>query len=163
MSCLFDSVAALLRDRPDLAPLRCAALDGRTVPWPPTGRALRASVCALLTSIKVHDIGLDEWGAMEAGTSSAAYVTRMRDEGTWGGGVEIVALADALRVPIEVSGAASAVFGEAYRHAMPLRLHYTGAHYTPEHAQVTESAWSPTFGDARASAAPRTRSAPGAL
>ena len=130
MSCLFDSVAALLRDRPDLAPLRCAALDGRTVPWPPTGRALRASVCALLTSIKVHDIGLDEWGAMEAGTQSDAYVRIMRDEGTWGGGVEIAALAAALRVPIEVEGAARATFGEAYARR-PLRLHYTGSHYTP--------------------------------
>jgi hypothetical protein len=127
MSCLFDSVAALLRDRPDLV-RGAAAAHGA---MPPTGRELRAAVCARLPATKVHDIGLDEWGAMEAGTSSAAYVARMRDEGTWGGGVEIVALAEALRVPIEVSGAATAVFGEAYRHVRPLRLHYTGSHYTP--------------------------------
>lgn len=146
MSCLFDSVAALLRDRPGLV-RDTPFYELRAMPWPPTGRALRDAVCALLTAdaLTVHDIGLDEWGAMEAGTSRGAYVRRMRDEGTWGGGVEIAALAEALRVPIEVSGAASAVFGEAHGHLRlegpvpirpirplrPLRLHYTGSHYTP--------------------------------
>ena len=132
MSCLFDSVAALLSDRAGL--VRDAPFDVlRAMTWPPTGRALRDAVCALLTAdaLTVHDIGLDEWGAMEAGTSRVAYVTGMRDEGTWGGGVEIAALAEALRVPIEVHGAASAVFGEAHRPVRPLLLHYTGSHYTP--------------------------------
>ena len=144
MSCLFDSVAALLCDRPYL--VRHSPFDElRAMPWPPTGRALRGAVCALLTAaaLNVHDIRLDAWGAMETGTSSREYVSRMRDEGTWGGGVEIVALAEALRVPIEVSGAASAVFGEPHgplrlegpmrpiMQIRPLRLHYTGSHYTP--------------------------------
>jgi hypothetical protein len=131
MSCLFNSMAALLADRPRL--LRESRFEEpRDLPRPPSGRDLRAAVCALLRrrELRVHDVGLDEWGAMEAGTQSDAYVRIMRDEGTWGGGVEIAALAAALRVPIEVEGAARATFGEAYARR-PLRLHYTGSHYTP--------------------------------
>ena len=131
MSCLFNSLAALLFDRPRL--LRESPFEElRGTPWPPTGRELRAAVCELLRRdvLRVHGIGLGEWGAMEAGTRSDAYVRLMRDEGTWGGGVEIAALAAALRVPIEVDGAARATFGEAFKRR-PLRLHYTGSHYTP--------------------------------
>jgi hypothetical protein len=73
MSCLFNSLAALLFDRPRL--LRESPFEElRELPRPATGRDLRAAVCALLRrrELRVHDIGLDEWGAMEAGTPSDA-------------------------------------------------------------------------------------------
>jgi hypothetical protein len=100
MSCLFDSLAALLVERPELL-ASSAFVELRELsalrPNGPTGRSVRAAICALLArrAIEVHGIALDEWGAMEAGTTRDAYVRGMRDGGTWGGGVEIAAAATA--------------------------------------------------------------------
>jgi hypothetical protein len=117
MSCLFDSLAALLVERPELL-ASSAFVELRELsalrPNGPTGRSVRAAICALLArrAIEVHGIALDEWGAMEAGTTRDAYVRGMRDGGTWGGGVEIAAAATALRVPIVVHyGPTRVVFG----------------------------------------------------
>jgi len=105
MSCLFDSLAALLVERPELlASSAFVELRELREPREPNGASVRAAICALLArrAIEVHGIALDEWGAMEAGTTRDAYVRGMRDGGTWGGGVEIAAAATALRVPIVV-------------------------------------------------------------
>jgi hypothetical protein len=80
-----------------------------------TGAALRAALCDVMPSVRVHGASLDEWGAMEEGTNRDAYVRGMRDEGTWGGGIEIAALAAALRAPIVVHfGASRTIFGGEY-------------------------------------------------
>jgi hypothetical protein len=164
MSCLFDSLAALLVERPELlASSAFVELRELREPRDPSGASVRAAICALLArrAIEVHDIALDEWGAMEAGTTRDAYVRGMRDGGTWGGGVEIAAAATALRVPIVVHyGPTRVVFGPngtgspdgagspigpygsngpygpygPYGPAVsvrPLDLRYTGSHYTP--------------------------------
>ena len=122
MSCLFDSLAALLVERPELLAssafvelreLSALRPYGPNGPNGPNGASVRAAICALLArrAIEVHDIALDEWGAMEAGTTRDAYVRGMRDGGTWGGGVEIAVAATALRVPIVVHyGATRVVF-----------------------------------------------------
>jgi hypothetical protein len=72
---------------------------------------------------------------MEEGTTRAAYVRGMRDEGTWGGGVEIAAIASALRAQIVVRfGSIRTVFGAEYAQdddSGPMHLLYTGTHYTP--------------------------------
>jgi hypothetical protein len=136
MSCLFNSMAALLCDRPDLLASSPFA-ELRDLERPPTGKSIRAATCALLDrrAIDVHAIPLDEWGAMEEGTNRDAYVRGMRDEGTWGGGIEIAALAAALRAPIVVHfGASRTIFGGEYDGPSTgpmLHLHYTGSHYTP--------------------------------
>jgi hypothetical protein len=91
MSCLFDSLAALLVQSPELlASSAFVELRELREPREPNGASVRAAICALLArrAIEVHGIALDEWGAMEAGTT---YVRGMRDGGTWGGGVEIAA------------------------------------------------------------------------
>ena len=115
MSCLFDSLAALLVERPELlASSAFVELRELREPREPNGASVRAAICALLArrAIEVHGIALDEWGAMEAGTTRDAYVRGMRDGGTWGGGVEIAAAATALRVPIVVHyGPTRVVFG----------------------------------------------------
>jgi hypothetical protein len=129
MSCLFDSLAALLVERPEL--LASSAFVELRELRAPNGASVRAAICALLSrrAIEVHDIPLDEWGAMEEGTTRDAYVRGMRDGGTWGGGVEIAAIATALRVPIVVHyGSTRVVFGRGQEQ---LHLRYTGSHYTP--------------------------------
>jgi hypothetical protein len=136
MSCLFNSLAALLGDRPDLLTSSSFA-ELRDIERPPTGASIRAAICALLDrrAIEVHSIPLDEWGAMEEGTTRDAYVRGMRDEGTWGGGVEIAAIASALRAQIVVRfGSIATVFGAEYAQdedRAPMHLRYTGTHYMP--------------------------------
>ena len=96
MSCLFDSLAALLVERPELlASSAFVELRDLREPREPNGASVRAAICAARAAlapraIEVHGIALDEWGAMEAGTT---YVRGMRDGGTWGGGIEIAAAA----------------------------------------------------------------------
>ena len=146
MSCLFDSLAALLVERPELlassafpelrelSALRVNGPNGPNGPYGPNGASVRAAICALLArrAIEVHGIALDEWGAMEEGTTRDAYVRGMRDGGTWGGGVEIAAIATALRVPIVVHyGSTRVVFGRGHDTRDHLHLRYTGSHYTP--------------------------------
>jgi hypothetical protein len=115
MSCLFESVAAALGP-------------------PATSATLRALVCDALErgSYAASGTPLAEWGAMETGLSSDAYVTRMRDARTWGGGVELATLARLLHAPICVRAPdATYVFGKRYaRIRPPIELRYAHAHYT---------------------------------
>ena len=127
MSCLFESLAELINQRPELHAKYLAKI-------PFTARSLRAEICAELErrDIAVHNVPLAEWGAMETGSDSRAYTRSMCESGTWGGGVEIAALSAMLRAPIYVRGAASVSFGREFRNSVaPLRVHYTGSHYTP--------------------------------
>ena len=130
MSCLFDSVASVVRQRPGL--VRCARYECVRRIDPITGSALRAAACELVGLVRVHELPLSEWGAMETGGTACAYVDEMRRASTWGGGVELAALAAGFRVPIHVAGPMGAFsFGEKYaNHAAPIRVHYTGSHYT---------------------------------
>ena len=141
MSCLFDSVATLVAAHAHTdGPLR-ARVERRCGTPAPTAAQLRAVACDSLARVLVHDVPLAEWGALEAGTTPDAYAARMRDPGEWGGGVELAALARLLRAPIEVRAASAsasasdapplAAFGAKYP-APPLRLRYTGSHYTPD-------------------------------
>ena len=127
MSCLFESLAELVNERADV--------HGAYWPKVPfTAASLRAEICAELErgAIAVHDVPLAEWGAMETGSDARGYARAMRGDGTWGGGVEIAALSAMLRAPIYVRGAARVSFGREFReNVQPLRVHYTGAHYTP--------------------------------
>jgi hypothetical protein len=165
---MFDSLAALLVQRPELL-VSSAFVEPRELREPreprelrePDGASVRASVLAARAAraIEVHDIALDEWGAMEAGTT---YVRGMRDGGTWGGGVEIAAAAPRV-VPPPSWSTTAVVFGPVgagspndsngpygpdgpygpndsngpygpYGPAgsvRPLGLRYTGSHYTP--------------------------------
>jgi hypothetical protein len=135
MSCLFDSVAALVAARADLR----ARVERKCGNAAPTAAQLRAVACDALARVRVHDVPLAEWGALEAGTTPDAYAARMRDPREWGGGVELAALARLLRAPIAVRAANDAavdatplvVFGARYP-ALPLRLRFTGSHYTPD-------------------------------
>jgi hypothetical protein len=129
MSCLFESVCALLNARTELI---------RGSRYTPIARLadtlthadLRRAVCEVLDTIKVHGTPLAEWGVMETG--NADYVAHMRQRNSWGGGVEIAALAKALRVPIVVhqNDGSEYTFGRSYT-KNPLRLAYTGTHYEP--------------------------------
>jgi hypothetical protein len=130
MSCLFESLAELLNERPDLHRRKLRALV------PLTAASLRAAVCAELDTgeIRVHDVPLAEWGAMEGGVDARAYTSAMRSSSTWGGGVEIAALSAMLGAPILVRGAARVTFGREFRGSVaPLRVLYTGSHYTAVH------------------------------
>ena len=130
MSCLFDALAHALSARVGL--LRHARYEAiRNMSVPVTGASLRAALCDVMPSVRVHGATLAEWGAMETGSDSNAYTRAMRGDGTWGGGVEIAALSAMLRAPIFVRGAARVSFGREFKDAKPLRLHYTGSHYTP--------------------------------
>ena len=125
MSCLFESLAELINEREDVH-----GAYWRKVPF--TAASLRAEICAELErrEISVHDVPLAEWGAMETGTDARAYTRSMCESGTWGGGVEIAALCSMIRAPIYVRGAARVSFGREFSPIAPLRVHYTGSHYT---------------------------------
>ena len=82
MSCLFDSLAALLVERPELL-ASSAFVELRELREPralrePNGESVRAAICALLArrAIEVHGIALDEWGAMEARRVRARHARR---------------------------------------------------------------------------------------
>ena len=130
MSCLFESLAELINQRPKLH----GRFRGKL---PLTAASLRAAICAELArrEISVHDVPLAEWGAMETGSDAGEYTRSMCESGTWGGGVEIAALSSMIRAPIYVRGAARVSFGREFRDSVsPLRVHYTGSHYTPARA-----------------------------
>jgi hypothetical protein len=138
MSCLFESVCTLLSSRRELlrgsryTPIaRLARLDPIThADLPITHADLRRAVCEVLDTIKVHGTPLADWGVMETG--KVDYVAHMRHTNSWGGGIEIAALAKALRVPIVVhqNDGSEYTFGRAYTKD-PFRLAYTGTHYEP--------------------------------
>ena len=137
MSCLFESVCRLLEDRRGLlagsryAPLASLARRERLA-----HEDLRGAVCAVLDAITVHGTPLSEWGEMETGVGG--YATNMRRADAWGGGVELAALAKGLRVPIVVRQADGTeyTFGRAHSNGEPpLRLLYSGTHYTSDAAQ----------------------------
>jgi hypothetical protein len=125
MSCLFESLAQLINQRPELHSRFRDKL-------PLSAASLRAEICSELErrEISVHDVPLAEWGAMETGTDARAYTRSMCESGTWGGGVEIAALCSMIRAPIYVRGAARVSFGREFSPVAPLRVHYTGSHYT---------------------------------
>jgi hypothetical protein len=129
MSCLFDSIAHAVAKRPGL--VRCARYQCVRDIAPITGATIRAAACELMRLVRVHELALCEWGAMETGGTADAYVDAMRGASTWGGGVELAALAAGFRVPIRVEGPmGSFAFGEKYvNHAAPISVAYTGAHY----------------------------------
>ena len=137
MSCLFESVCRLLEDRRGLlagsryAPLSSLARRERLA-----HEDLRVAVCAVLDAITVHGTPLSEWGEMETGVSG--YAAHMRGTDVWGGGVELAALSKGLRVPIVVrSDGAEYTFGRAHSNGEPpLRLLYSGTHYTPDSAEA---------------------------
>jgi hypothetical protein len=125
MSCLFESLAQLINQRPELH----SRFRGKL---PLSAASLRAEICSELErrEISVHDVPLAEWGAMETGVDARAYTRSMCESGTWGGGVEIAALCSMIRAPIYVRGAARVSFGREFSPVAPLRVHYTGSHYT---------------------------------
>lgn len=132
MSCLFDALAHALSARAGL--LRHARYEAiRGMALPVTGASLRAALCDVMPSVRVHGATLAEWGAMETGASPAEYARAMRAASTWGGGVELATFASAFRLPVLVESAAGTfVFGEKYAsHAAPVKVRYDGAHYTP--------------------------------
>ncbi len=138
MSCLFQSVGRLLEGRRGLlahsryAPL--ASLAGRERI---AHQDLRLAVTEVLDAIKVHGTPLSEWGEMETGIRG--YAARMRGTDVWGGGVELAALSKGLRVPIVVrqSDGTEYTFGRAHSNGEhPLRLLYSGTHYTPDSAEA---------------------------
>ncbi len=126
MSCLFQSLAELLNARPDLHRRLSSA-------FPYEADAIRAEICAELERITVHDVPLAQWGAMESATDASAYIRAMRSDTEWGGAPEIAAFSKMVRVPIKVRGAARLTFGREFPGVAPLRLHYTGSHYTALH------------------------------
>ena len=78
MSCLFDSLAALLVQRPELL-ASSAFVEPREpreprAPREPDGASVRAARAA--RAIEVHGIALDEWGAMEARRVRARHARR---------------------------------------------------------------------------------------
>jgi hypothetical protein len=134
MSCLFQSVCRLIEDRRGLlahsryAPLASLARHERIA-----HEDLRLAVTGILDAIKVHGTPLSEWGEMETGVSG--YASHMRGTDVWGGGVELAALSKGLRVPIVVKqpDGAEYTFGRAHSNGEPpLRLLYSGTHYTPD-------------------------------
>ena len=109
MSCLFDALAHALSARVGLLRhARYATIRGMAVPV--TGASVRAALCDVMPSVRVHGATLAEWGAMETGTAPEEYARNMRAASTWGGGVEIAKYAS---------------------HAAPIKVKYDGAHYTP--------------------------------
>jgi hypothetical protein len=134
MSCLFQSMCILLEDRRGLlAGARYAPL-ARLAPLQRLSHEdLRLAVCAVLDAIKVHGTPLSEWGSMETGVRG--YAAHMRGTDVWGGGVELAALSKGLRVPIVVqqTDGTEYTFGRTHSNdEPPLRLLYSGTHYTPD-------------------------------
>ena len=121
MSCLFDSIAALLK------------IEGG-------GSALRQDcVDHLVSNFEVNGVPIDQWLKWESNDDTAtlaAYAARMRRQDAWGGALELAAMAQLLRVQIAVhlvqpaGGGCAAEFGGGTRR---VNLLYNGSHYTPSH------------------------------
>ena len=141
MSCLFDSVVALLaqegqqqEERPPGPP---------AVP-PGAAAALRQRCADVIGSdaIEVHGAKLSDWQRWDSDTNESLeeYAARMRSPTQWGGGLELVALAHVLGVEIAVhlvTPAGAGCVGEFRDPRRPpqvrLNLLYNGSHYTPSH------------------------------
>jgi len=122
MSCLFNSLTVLLK--PELEQQKINNLRTAVVNY------LEAN-----PDIKIADTSLKEWIEMIKLTeSNPHYLQTMRCSSTWGGAMEIIAVAQMFQVRIHVlrHGQPVAVFKPADGPVKAeLLLNWSGAHYTP--------------------------------
>lgn len=128
MSCLFDSVVALV--------------ERQAPPGAAESLRQRCADAIALDAIEVHGAKLSDWQKWDSDTNESLeqYAARMRNPTQWGGGLELVALAHVLGVEIAVhlvTPAGAGCVGEfrdpRRRPQVRLNLLYNGCHYTPSH------------------------------
>ena len=128
MSCLFDSVVALIKGNSTAEDLRQRCVD-----------------FIVSDSIEVHGAKLSDWQKWDSPNESLEqYAARMRSPAEWGGGLELVAIAHLLSVEIAVHlvmpAGGTVCVGEfrdtRCRPDTRLNLLYNGSHYMPSKVEV---------------------------
>ena len=118
MSCLFNSLGALVGDAP---------------------QAIRLRICDWLATdpLLLDDVSASAVVFVESGQTVEPYVTRMRSPATWGGAIEIRAFVRLWKRPVRVFAIRNQRWIEFPLDAgveatgPECKLQWTGGHYTP--------------------------------